>query len=121
MDCTRKRSPPLTPPHPRPRRYVVSDMNCYATHLLKYTRTKWVLADGGPRAPRSERFIAGWRALLHSFGIAAGSALAEAIVAICDRPRRPRDGAAGDGWTMEQGEMLRTFFQQKGRAQNGTT
>ena len=72
-------------------------------------------ADGGPKTERSEAFRGGWSALLTSFGVREESALAAAMIAVCDKPRRPRNQETTEGWTMEQGESVRAFFQNKGR------
>ncbi len=94
--------------------YCISDMNTYSTHLLKYLRQKWILADGGPATSRSDSFTRGWNALLVSFGVEIDSALARAMVAVSDLPRRPRDASIA-GWSEVDGELVRDFFRQQSR------
>ena len=76
--------------------YVISDMNTWSTHLIKYVRAKWMIYMEND----VHFFHKGWDELMiDNFGIPKNSPLYHAMIDVCDK-----------NFTREDGEMVRKFF-----------
>ena len=84
--------------------YVISDMNTWSTHLIKYVRAKWMIYMEND----VHLFHKGWDELMiDHFGIPKNSPLYHAMINVCDK-----------NFTREDGEMVREYFINAARGGN---
>jgi hypothetical protein len=73
--------------------YVVSDMNTWSTHLIKYVRAKWMIYNKDATDDDDNSFEKGWDELMIKyFGILKESELYNAMINVCDKHFTEKDG-----------------------------